>query len=76
MSPRSNAIIERYWPILVTLVAVGIAWGTLTAGLDAKVNVTDYLKDKARNDSIAGQTLTSVQRIERYLCRQSPHACQ
>jgi hypothetical protein len=74
--------LARHWTLLVALVAIGIAWGTLSASVGRKLDRDEYAKDQAARaerqasrDSVAGQTLTEVKRIGNYLCRKDPGAC-
>ena len=76
----------RHWKLLALLVVVGAGYASLTASVNGKLDREEYAKDQAvretiharenaTRDSIAGQTLTEVQRIGRALCRKDPGAC-
>lgn len=66
--------VDRYWKIGVALLAIGVAWGTLTAGLAQKA-------DRSSIDALVAEVRAvraEVQQIRRFLCQERPQdmGCQ
>ena len=68
MTPKTRADLQRWLPTLGTFVAIGVAWGLLTAAVNRKADLSDLQRIEGSINRLEAK-LDAVVRIE---CRRDP----